>query len=111
MGRRHDVKRNAEVAVLCPDFIDRGHTGEAGFAFELPIGGDDASDMLVGEETLCGRGDIVDYLELPVSIFLAAFETREVVPPKCLAISARERPHASISLTASLDLIREIRAQ
>ena len=59
--RRSDVERDAEVAVLGADFLERRHAGEAGFVLERLVGLDDALDVVVGEKALGPlAGDFVD---------------------------------------------------
>ena len=51
-GFGRDVERDAEVAILCPDVLNRNDAGEAGDIFEILIGPDDALEVVVGEEAL-----------------------------------------------------------
>lgn len=55
-----DVKRDAQIPLLRPDFLEGHDAGEAGLIFEVLPGADDALEVLVGEEALGAfAGDFV----------------------------------------------------
>lgn len=58
------IERNAQIAVLGADFLQRGHMGKAEFVLEFPVGVDDPLDVVVGQETLGAfAGDFVDRVD------------------------------------------------
>ena len=57
---RH-IERNAQIAVLGADFLQRGNAGEAGLVLEPLVGFDDALDMVVRQKALGAlAGDFID---------------------------------------------------
>lgn len=55
-----DVKRDAQIPLLRPDFLNGHDAGEGGLVFEVLIGADDTLEVLVGEEALGAfAGDFV----------------------------------------------------
>ena len=63
-GLGRDVEREAEVAILRPDVLDRNDAGEAGDIFEILIGPENALEVVVGEEALSAlAGDFVDRVD------------------------------------------------